>query len=490
MIAACFGAVASRRPQASAVIDGTVRLTYGRLAAMQERLAAYIAESLAQPRGARIALVLPNCWEFAACFLAAARVGALCAPLPPQWKARELGRCLEELDPDMVVSHSALAGPWHDDCYRTQRRLLLVDQEPIFRILLDSAPSAEVPPSLPRGPFADDVLCLATSGSTGRPKFVVRTQRSLVAGARMVALSLGLREGCRFLSVIPFHHANGFSNCLLLPLFAGGTAVLVRRFAPQRLAALAVEEKVQVLIGSPFIFRMLLEAGIGRGTFDSVEICLSSGAAMSREFAATCRDRLGLRVRQLYGSTETGTVAIEPEEGTPVQGSVGRPLESVAVKIVDAVGRELPPGTVGEIAVRSPAMMRGLYEDVRAGKPSPADEFLRTGDLGRIDPGGNLVLCGRIKRIVNLEGVKVDPAEVERVLGRLEGITDCVVGPSCDRDGRETLKAVVAARPGCGLTRAAVIAHCRKFLAEFKIPRIIELVDELPGNIMGKRTVD
>lgn len=490
MISACFGAVAARRPQAPAVVDGPIRLTYGRLAATIERLAGFIAEWMPQPRGARIAVVLPNCWEFAACFLAAARVGAICAPLPPQWKAHELDRSLAALDADALVTHSALAREGGAGVLRAAGRLLLVDRAPVFRAPIDGAHAAQGSPSLPCGPFEDDVLYLATSGSTGRPKFVVRTQRSLVSGARMVAQCLGIQEGFPFLSVIPFHHANGFSNCLLMPLLAGGTAVLVRRFTPQRLAAVAREEKVQVLIGSPFIFRMLVQAGIGRAAFESVRICLSSGAAMSGGLAGLCRERLGLRVRQLYGSTETGTVAVEPGEGAPAEGSVGRPLAPVAVRIVDAGGCDLPPGTVGEIAVRSPATMRGYYEDLREGRTSTAEGFLRTGDLGRIDAQGNLVLCGRIRRMVNLEGVKVDPAEIEQVLVRLEGVSGCVVGSSCGRHGRETLKAVVAVRPGRRLTRAAVIAHCRKFLAEFKIPRIIELVEELPANLLGKHTID
>jgi acyl-CoA synthetase (AMP-forming)/AMP-acid ligase II len=291
----------------------------------------------------------------------------------------------------------------------------------------------------------------------------------------------------RMLSVAPFYHAFGFHSCMVLPLLHGATAVLLPSFTPASLGAVVARERIQFLMASPFIYAMLLEKGVSRDSFASVEVAVSSGARMSPDLLCRCADRLGLRVLQLYGTSETGALAIE-SPGVPVQtGVAGHPIRSVEIRILDEHGHGLGPGCTGEVAVRGPGVMTGYVGEPDLNREVFLDGFFRTGDLGKLDPSGVLILSGRCQAILHVGGIKVDPAEIEEVLLEMPEVRDCVVHGVHDERQGEIVAAVIAVRPGCALGRQAVVAHCRQRLAEFKIPRRIELVDSIPVEVTGKR---
>jgi long-chain acyl-CoA synthetase len=295
--------------------------------------------------------------------------------------------------------------------------------------------------------------------------------------------------GRRFLSVVPFYHSNGFGNCLLMPLLNGAPLVLMRSFTPAGLVDSVSRYQVQVLIASPFILSLLVDHGAGRDHFSPVDLCVSSGAPLTRDLAALVEARLGMRVRQLYGSTETGTVAIELGDDPEAEGSVGRPLDGIEVRILDSDDRELPAGGTGEIAVRSDAVMPGYLDDPAENARRFRNGFFLTGDLGRLDPAGNLIIAGRKRRWINVAGVKVDPVEIEQVLRMLPPVAECHVDGVPGPRQSEMIKAVIALHPGKCLARAQVIEHCRTHLAEYKIPRVIEFTEGLRTDIAGKRPV-
>jgi long-chain acyl-CoA synthetase len=311
----------------------------------------------------------------------------------------------------------------------------------------------------------------------------------LIAGATNTAQALGLQPGRRFLGAVPFYHANGFSNCMLLPLANGATVVLMRRFTPGGLVDLLQREAIQVLIGSPAMFSLLVDHCPLSLGFSGIETCLSSGAPMPPELITLCESRLGLGVRQLYGSTETGTVSIQPADERGGAGDVGRPLPSVEVRIVHEDGRELPPGEIGEVLVKAPTAMRGyLGEPPFEPRAVPAG-FVPTGDLGRLDERGHLVMAGRHRRVVNVSGIKVDPTEVENVLREIPEVRACRVLAANDHRHLEIVKAIIAVASGASLSRPQVVGHCRKHLAEYKIPRVIEFVEAIPADETGKGPV-
>ena len=292
----------------------------------------------------------------------------------------------------------------------------------------------------PRGRTQSDgnspALYLATSGSTGTPRIVPRSHRNLLAGARNVARALAIDPGRRFLSVVPFYHSSGFHNSLILPLLNGACLILVRHFTPAACARLVAAESADVLIGSPFLYRMLLDHA---QYLPTLKLCVSAGARMPLTLALAWQERFGTRVRQLYGSTETSVISIDRSAEPPPSGTVGTPIDEVEIRILNE----------GEVAVRSPMVMSGYVADPEWNLRVFEDGFFRTGDLGCLDSDGRLRLLGRTRRMINMAGVKVDPAEIEQAVESLEGVVECHVDAGSGDPGSEMIRARIELREGC-----------------------------------------
>jgi long-chain acyl-CoA synthetase len=360
---------------------------------------------------------------------------------------------------------------------------VLIDDPAMQDRLLASA--APLPPS----PSMEDEVsvCFTTSGSTGRPRVTLKTQANLMAAQWSEAAALGVKPGTRILSALPFHHSGGFDNCMLLPLLFGATAVVLRSFTPAAAEAAVAQERVQLLMGSPFIYSMLLESNANRASFASVEIAISTGAPMAQDIARRSEERLGLRVRQVYGTTETGVVAVQSPDTALQPGIAGHVLASAEVHILDERGERLGLGCDGEVAVRGPGVVTGYLNEPDLNRELFRDGSFRTGDLGRLDASGTLILCGRSKTVLNIGGIKVDPAEIEHVLLEMPEVRDCIVRGVRDTRQGEMVAATIGVRPGSTLSRQAVVAHCRRRLAEFKVPRQVEFVDAIAVEVTGKK---
>lgn len=472
MVSERFRAVCTQYAASPALIDGDERISYSDLATRVASLSRYLGSVLGVRQGDIVAAALPNRWQFVAGFFAAVDLGAIFMPFNPNWRARELGWFLERFRPAAVFLDEASRREWEE-----LKELVRED-----RLIEADRLDARLEPAggwvLRRRLEGEPALYLLTSGSTGRPKVVPRSHAMLVAGARNVSPAIGIRPGQRFLCVVPFHHANGFANSMLAPLLAGATLVLMRRFLPAKLFELVRKEKIDVLIASPFVYSLLCEQEAGQGALAELEIAISSGAPMSAALRKRCREHLGVEVRQLYGSTETGTISVERRGAPAADGSVGAPIEGVEIRILD-----------GEVTVRSPTTMAGYVGEPELDERLFCDGLFRTGDLGRIDERGDLWIGGRLKRILNVGGIKVDPVEIENVLLQLPAVRRCCVwGIAADR-ATEIIRCQVVLRPGERLERADIIAHCRRHLAEYKIPRIIEFVDEIATDLAGKSPV-
>jgi long-chain acyl-CoA synthetase len=478
--------IAAGRPDQLALIDGDLVLGYGELLARSAAFARLLRERFEIRADDVVAAALPNCWQLPVGFLATVALGARFVPCNPQWRASEITQIVRRLGIRLAITCRQTTAAWSGGETLPLTRLLEVDADGMEDVWLGAGREGFTDGGID-GDEERIALLLATSGSTGRSKIVPRSHRNLLAGAEAVGAALGIAEGDRLLGVVPFHHANGFANTLWLPLARGATSVIARQALPATLIELIHRQRVRVVNMSPLLYSLLAEHPLAPGALSSVEIFLSSGAALPRPLAEAWRARSGRPIRQLYGSSETGTLAIEEEEAPQtLPGAVGRPLATVSVRILDPTGTSLPCGRTGEIAVRGPAMMSGYFDDPELDREAFVDGHFRIGDLGRLTPEGDLVLEGRATRWINAGGVKVDPVEVENVLGRLAGVGYCRVLPGRNRRGIEVLRALIRPRVGAALSLREVVAHCRDHLAEYKIPRVIEFVDEMPGDAAGK----
>lgn len=473
-----------RSPETAALIaeDGA-RLSYGELRAAADVFSETLARSGITP-GDHVVVVLPNTVAFVITVFAVARIGAVLVPLNPALRAAELRYYFRECGAVAVVTDDEHA----ETCGRVQRSL----QQP-ERIFTDVRVEA-LPPSWQGGgrwrfgPVAADTpaLCQYSSGSTGLPKAILRTHAQLCAEAEHFVATVGVATGERILTVAPLFHAHGFGNCLLAAIKGGATLVLLTAFHRRRTIASIIEHEVSVFPGVPFMFGILASSSsIAPQPLSMLRLAFSAGAALPRDVFAAFRDKFGVLIRQLYGSTETGSVSINLGSCHDERwASVGQPMHGVDVRVVDAWGRAVGAGERGEILVRSAAMTqayRGLEE---ASQQAFREGYYWTSDLGYRDHDGNLFITGRTTIFIDTGGYKVDPVEVEQVLDRHPKVARSVVIGVKGRYGRQVIKAVVVANEPCSTEEIAT--WCRAELAEFKIPRVIEFRREIPVSPLGK----
>jgi acyl-CoA synthetase (AMP-forming)/AMP-acid ligase II len=472
-----------------AIVDGDQRITYGELFERVQAAREWLRATLDPKPGGVIAVSLDNSWQFVACFFAVCELGCAIMPCNPQWRAAELRGFAGRLGFRDAVIEPRFSTEWNQ----------IPDVIPNDRLLTAGHVPARGNPSgassvLPLDSLAEDapVVYTPTSGSTGAPRLVPRSHRNLIATAENVSATLDVGTGRRILSVMPYHFASGFNNSLIVPLLSGATVVMMRQFSPSACAELVQREHVDMLFGSPFIFGCLVDCE--PSLLSSLECCLTAGGRIPSGVVERWRVRFGRPLRSSYGTSESGKIAVESAVESPVSSigaCVGELVRGGEVIVLGAGGpgaerRRLERGEIGELAVRSASVMSGYLGEPELSRSLFHEGFFRTGDLGFFDAAGNLYLTGRMGRVLNIAGVKVDPVEVERVVELLPNVASCHVDAVPNGRGGEVVRASVVAREGLPVTRQEVIEQCRRQLAEYKLPRIIEFLAATPVTIAGK----
>jgi long-chain acyl-CoA synthetase len=419
--------------------------------------------------------------------------------------AHGLALCLEELrlPPASLVGLTAPNGPGVLAAFVALRRLgmvpLLMDpstppaeQERSGRKLRAAAllrverawPREHGDWSLTRAPGADPVAfpglgaVKLTSGSTGEPRGVANTSESLVADARALNRTMGIRADDRLLASVPMTHAYGLS-CLLLQALLEGLPLVVPEADAGPIAPLAAAHRhlATFFPTAPAYLQALLRLPEAPAWPASLRLIISAGAPLHASTAAGFRERFGRTVHVFYGASEAGGICFDRAGDAAERGTVGTPVEGVRLAIEPGAG----PGA-GIVSVRSDAVADGYLPEASA---QLQEGRFASDDLGRMERG-ELVLLGRRSEWINVDGHKVQPREVETVLRSLPGVEDAIVvgAPLPGRAG-ESLWAVVAA-PSRRLTYFEVVAFCRERLAPHKVPRRVRIVDAIPRTARGK----
>jgi long-chain acyl-CoA synthetase len=327
--------------------------------------------------------------------------------------------------------------------------------------------------------WAGAAIVRLTSGTTGAPRGVVVTADQLLADARQITTTMGIAPGDTMVTAIPLGHAYGFVHALMALVLQGTRLALVERPLPALMIESLSGPGPLVLPGTPYLFDLILQAA-GRKRFRGLRLCLSAGAPLPERLSRRFRERFGLPIRTFYGASECGGICYDRSRlGIVPDGCVGTPLDGVTVTLRHEPG--LPEGA-GRICVSSPAVALGYVPEGRDG--ALRDGLFRTADLGRLDDAGRVGLEGRMDRLINVGGRKVNPAEVEAILRALQGVRHAVVFGMPDRHRGQSVCACIVARRG--LTRETVLEACRDRLAPFKVPRYVEFVDAIPVTARGK----
>ena len=331
-----------------------------------------------------------------------------------------------------------------------------------------------------------------TGGTTGVPRGAALTHANLTANAQQLAAidpGDGVREG-RVLGALPLFHIFANSCVLNRAILSGATIALLARFDPAEALAAIRRLKLTDLCGVPAMYQAMLDhPDCAKTSFASVDQCFSGGAAMSAPLKARFEERTGARLLEGYGLTETsGVVTVNPYVGETRAGTVGLALPATEVRIVDPENesRVLAPGETGEITIRGAQVMIGYWRsDLNAPEPLPGG-WLRTGDLGHVEPGGFLRLVDRSKDMINVGGFKVFPSQVEAALVKHPAVREALVIAMADDRVGERPKAFVVLNDGAEASIAELIAFAAGLIGKHERPAALEILDDLPRTMIGK----
>jgi oxalate---CoA ligase len=475
-------------------------LAAGRPALSYAALRAQISAQTRQMRGHgvgrsdRVALVLPNGPELASAFLSVA-AAAVAAPLNPALSRSEFELSLRELRVRALLLQAGECAALRDLAAALGVMVLDVRADPAapagrFDLLMPAGrPAAATAVESAPDP-ADVALVLQTSGTTARPKTVPLRHCHLAASACHIATTLELGPGDRCLNVMPLFHIHGIGACLLATLAAGGSVYCAAGFNALRFFGELAESGATWYSAVPTIHQAVLSRArrnAGRIGASRLRFIRSSSAALPPSVSQELEAAFGAPVIEAYGMTEAAhQMASNPlPPGMRRPGSVGR-AAGPDVGIMDAAGRLLPPGTIGEIVVRGPNIFDGYEDRPEANAESFVDGWFRTGDQGVVDAGGYVTITGRIKEIINRGGEKIAPREIDEALLEHGAVGQAVAFAIPHAVLGESVGAAIVLRDGARATERELLAFAAERLAPFKVPSTLLIVDELPRGATGK----
>jgi long-chain acyl-CoA synthetase len=466
---------AQSQPDAIAIIDDKGKYTYKQLSAAVAGLGLYLSMQTEKPR---VGLLLPAGAGFVASFYGTLLAGKTVVPINFLLGDKEVAHIVKDSGIDTVVTIPQLAG-----------RLKDMGLNVIDLTQLPQKPPFEITPTFP-SPAADDVaVLLYTSGTSGLPKGVLLTYGNFQSDVDAAITHARLKHQHVFLGVIPLFHSFGITAMMLAPIQLGATIIYMARFSPVGALHAIREHHVSLMFGVPSMYAAIVRLKDAKPEdFKSIYAMISGGEPLPQSLREAFRQRYGVALYEGYGLTETSPVVTLniPEDNKP--GSVGRPVPGAHIAIVDDNGAALAQGQIGEIWLKGPMIMKG-YNNLpkETAEALTSDGYFKTGDLGMVDPEGYLHITGRKKDMIIVAGEKAYPREIEDMLMAHPSVAEAAVVGKKDPGRGEVIAAFVIAREGQTVKPDELRDFCRQHgLAQWKIPRDIQIVPDFPRNPTGK----
>jgi fatty-acyl-CoA synthase len=461
------------------------RLTYLEFNERSTRLATGLRDRFRVARGDRVAILAHNSTDFFELMFACWKLGAIFMPLNWRLTAYETAQLLAHGEPKVVAVDEEFVGSLEgSNVPRLVRRPGLPGCE-YEQLIASHEPTVRM-----SGLTLDDMnTLLYTSGTTGRPKGVIGTFGMSMNTVLHAALHGAIDRTSRTLTYAPLFHAAGL-NAVAMPLFHyGGALYVMKRWDSQQCLRLITDPEVGIThcVGVPTNYIMMSQLPeFETATFPTIRVLGVGSAPVSMDLLRTWASK-GVSLAQSFGMTEVFSVAFTPPHRVREKiGSAGFPMMHVEVQVGDDHGRELPRGTVGEIQVRGPGVTPGYWRDPEMTAAAFVNGWFRTGDAARMETDGTLYIVDRIKDMIISGGENIYPSEIEHVITDLEGVSQAAVVGVPDSKWGEVGLALVTLRPGQQLTVEAIMEHCRRRLAKYKLPRHVRIVPELPLSPQGK----
>ena len=450
---------------------------------------ANVFASLGLPAGARVAVQVDKSVEALMLYLAVQRAGLVYLPLNNAYQQAEIEYFVGDAEPAVVVC-APKDFTWISRlAFRQGTKNVFTLGDDRSGSLLERAAwmSGEHTPAVSG---ADDLAAiLYTSGTTGRSKGAMLTHGNLLSNARVLKDYWGWQSGDVLLHVLPIFHVHGLFVASHGALLNGSKMIWFSRFDPK--AAIARFADATVFMGVPTLYtRLLAEPALQRDACAHMRLFISGSAPLQVETFDAWALRTGHTIVERYGMSETAMLTSNPyreQDGERRRGTVGFPLPGVQVRVRDDAGAPCPAGEIGGIEVKGPNVFAGYWRmPEKTIEEFTADGWFKTGDVGKIDERDYVTIVGRSKDLVITGGYNVYPAEVEGFINELPGVAESAVVGLPHPDFGEGVVAVVVPKPGNQLDSAAIVSALKERIANFKVPKRVFVVNELPRNTMGK----
>ncbi len=443
--------------------------------------------------GDKLAIMAFNIPEFAFVNIAAIRMGVTVLPLNFLLKTKEIEYILKDSGVKILFIQSKfmeVIAPL------TKKKILdaiiLLDEGkgyPKLNEELKKCESTDINITYPVK-FNDIAIIIYTSGTTGRPKGVMLSHRNIFSNIRDLIIVTKVRQRTKIITMLPLFHAYFYTATFILPLVWNMPMFFLDDLSNGKLIIeTLVKERIGWLIAIPTIFNAIGKAKIPKivKLLNALKVCISGAAPLPITTINNFKDKFGIEIHEGYGLSETSPVIAVNDPNLPtLPGSVGKPLPSTIVKIIDSDEKELPTGEIGEIIVKGPNVMVGYYNQKTETKKVIKNDWLFTGDLGKFDQQGNLYIVDRKKDLIIRNGMNIYPQEIERILMKEENIKEIAVVGLEVSHGIEMPIAFYETIDEKELPAHILRNLCKKYLADYKVPQQYKFMKELPKTPTGK----
>ena len=451
---------------------------------------ANLLASLQLPAGARIAAQVEKSPEALMLYLATVRAGFVYLPLNTAYRAAEISYFIDNAAPSVVVCAPDNFGWVTQTAFKAGVAHVFTLDEPrdgrnSGSLLSRAVHFADEFDTVQRK--ADDLAAiLYTSGTTGRSKGAMLTHGNLASNIRVLHDAWHWQPGDVLLHALPLFHIHGLFVAAHGALYNGSKMIFLPRF--DSADVIRQLPRASVFMGVPtYYVRLLSDPAFSRECCSNIRLFISGSAPLLTDTFEQFTQKTGHTILERYGMSETAMLTSNPYDGERRAGTVGTALPGVSVRVVNSAGDACATGEIGDIQVQGPNVFKGYWQmPEKTAEEFTADGYFRTGDVGRFDADGYLSIVGRSKDLIISGGYNVYPKEIESVIDDMDGVLESAVIGVPHADFGEAVTAVVVPRAGAQLSEGEIIAKLKSQIANFKVPKRVYVVDELPRNTMGK----
>lgn len=435
----------------------------------------------------RVAILMENSPEYIISYFAIIRAGAVVVPVNIFLTTDEIAYIISDSDSNVLI---------YGDEFLSHIERIKRGRPRLIAAVFDEILLQEAEFNKDKDENRDDevAVLLYTSGTTGFPKGAMLTHRNLISNAKACHEVIPLSGKDRILLFLPLFHSFSFTVCVILPIYAGATIVLLRSVKPfSKVINSVFRDRITFFVAVPTIYTILSKKKVPLVLryllrfLLSIKACISGAAALPEATIREFEKRFNLPLLEGYGLSEASpAVAVNPLKGKRKPTSVGPPIPGVEVAVIGKDGNKLPPGEIGELIVKGPNVMKGYYNRDEETWEVLKDGWLYTGDMARLDEDGYIYIVDRKKDVVIIDGMNVYPREIEEFIMKHPSVYECAMAGIPDGRGSEISLLFIRKKDGTALDEQEIRNYMKGRLARFKIPRRIIFIDEFPKTATGK----